>query len=89
MLFRGKRCWIGSCHVGMMRQVRHLHSCYDLAPDGVSVGAFRPHPGHDAHLHPTLSAIQILATHDAMDLLDVDDRRERITQCQLLTHAVQ
>lgn len=35
-------------------------------------GAFAPHPGHDPHLHPTLSAIQILAIHDALDLIDKD-----------------
>lgn len=34
------------------------------------VGGFAPHPEHDPHLHPTLSAIQILATHDSLDLLN-------------------
>ena len=29
-------------------------------------GAFGAHPGHDAHILSTLSAIQILATHDAL-----------------------
>ena len=27
-------------------------------------GAFGAHPGHDAHILSTLSAIQVLATHD-------------------------
>ncbi|GAA5826153.1 hypothetical protein JCM10212_004818, partial [Sporobolomyces blumeae] len=42
-------------------------SCWDD-----DVGAFSPHPGHDPHLHSTLSAVQILATHDALDRLDRD-----------------
>lgn len=42
-------------------------------------GAFTPHPGHDPHVHATLSAIQILATHDALDRLD--GKRDAIVQC--------
>ena len=38
----------------------------------VHTGAFSPHPGHDVNVHPTLSAIQILATHDALHLLKKD-----------------
>ncbi|KAI0942616.1 hypothetical protein AcW1_003199 [Taiwanofungus camphoratus] len=34
-------------------------------------GAFGAHPDHDAHIHPTLSAIQILTIHDALDRVDV------------------
>ncbi|CAL1702860.1 unnamed protein product [Somion occarium] len=34
-------------------------------------GAFGPHPDHDPHLLPTLSAIQILVIHDALDRIDV------------------
>ncbi|SCV70834.1 BQ2448_3596 [Microbotryum intermedium] len=37
-----------------------------------STGGFAPHPHHEPHLHPTLSAIQILATHEALHLLDQD-----------------
>lgn len=33
-------------------------------------GAFGAHPGHDAHILSTLSAIQILATHDALSRID-------------------
>ncbi len=33
-------------------------------------GAFGAHPGHDAHILSTLSAIQILATHDALVRID-------------------
>jgi hypothetical protein len=40
-------------------------------------GAFGAHPEHDAHLLPTLSAIQILVMHDALDRLDVD----RVVKC--------
>ena len=42
------------------------------------IGAFGPHPDHDAHIHATLSAIQILIMQDAFDRLDVD----RITKCK-------
>lgn len=41
------------------------------------LGAFGSHPGHDAHIHSTLSAIQILATQGAMDRLNVG----RVTNC--------
>lgn len=44
------------------------------------LGAFGAHPDHDAHLLPTLSAIQILVTHNALDRVDVD----RVTKCKLL-----
>lgn len=37
----------------------------------MSVGAFGAHPDHDAHILATLSAIQILAIHDALDGVDV------------------
>ena len=47
---------------------------------GCNIGAFGAHPGHDAHLLPTLSAIQILVTQDALDRVDVD----RVTKCQSL-----
>jgi len=33
-------------------------------------GGFRPHPGHDPHIHATLSAIQILVMQEAIDRLD-------------------
>ncbi|KAF9005183.1 terpenoid cyclases/protein prenyltransferase alpha-alpha toroid [Cyathus striatus] len=35
-------------------------------------GGFGAHPGHDAHIHATLSAIQILIMQDALDRMDVD-----------------
>ncbi|GAA5920006.1 hypothetical protein JCM1841_000371 [Sporobolomyces salmonicolor] len=36
------------------------------------VGGFAPHPGHDPHIHPTLSAIQILAMQDSLSILNKD-----------------
>jgi len=42
-------------------------SCWDD-----ETGAFAPHPGHDPHIHPTLSAIQILLMQDALHLLQVN-----------------
>ncbi|OSX62735.1 hypothetical protein POSPLADRAFT_1046141 [Postia placenta MAD-698-R-SB12] len=41
-------------------------SCWDE-----DAGAFGAHPDHDAHIHSTLSAIQILIMQDALDRLDV------------------
>lgn len=41
-------------------------------------GAFGAHPDHDAHIHPTLSAIQILVTQDALDRVDIP----RVTKCE-------
>ncbi|EGO02235.1 hypothetical protein SERLA73DRAFT_178083 [Serpula lacrymans var. lacrymans S7.3] len=42
-------------------------SCWDD-----EAGGFGAHPDHDAHIHSTLSAIQILLTHDALDKVDID-----------------
>jgi prenyltransferase beta subunit len=41
------------------------------------IGAFGAHPDHDAHLLPTLSAIQILLIHDALDQVDIP----RVVSC--------
>jgi geranylgeranyl transferase type-2 subunit beta len=38
----------------------------------MNIGAFGAHPRHDAHMLPTLSGIQILIMHDALDRLDKD-----------------
>jgi geranylgeranyl transferase type-2 subunit beta len=40
-------------------------------------GAFGAHPEHDAHILATLSAIQILTIHDALDRVDVP----RVVNC--------
>ncbi|THH06571.1 hypothetical protein EW145_g3993 [Phellinidium pouzarii] len=46
--------------------IEFVMSCWDK-----EAGAFGAHPGHDAHILSTLSGIQILATQDALDRLDV------------------
>jgi len=51
--------------------VDYVMSCWDD-----EAGGFGAHPDHDAHIHSTLSAIQILVTQDATDRLDI----ERVTQ---------
>ncbi|KAG6819878.1 hypothetical protein H0H93_007757 [Arthromyces matolae] len=52
-------------------------SCWDD-----EAGGFGAHPDHDAHLHPTLSAIQILIMQDALDRVDV----HRVVQFILSLH---
>ncbi|KAJ3513303.1 hypothetical protein NMY22_g15081 [Coprinellus aureogranulatus] len=47
--------------------IEFVMSCWDE-----EAGGFGAHPDHDAHMLPTLSAIQILVMQDAMDRLDVD-----------------
>lgn len=46
--------------------------------DVLPPGAFGSHPDHDAHLHSTLSAIQILIIHDALDRLNIP----RVLNCE-------
>lgn len=46
--------------------VEYVMSCWDD-----EAGAFGAHPDHDAHILSTLSAIQILVMHDALDRLDI------------------
>lgn len=43
-------------------------------------GGFGAHPDHDAHVHPTLSAIQILIMQDALDRVDIP----RVVKCIVL-----
>ncbi|WFD43674.1 protein geranylgeranyltransferase type II [Malassezia psittaci] len=72
----------GLCGLSLMR-ARHLLdrteliefvlSCYDQKK-----GGFGSYPEHDAHVLSTLSAIQVLALKDALDVLG--DRRENIIQ---------
>jgi len=73
-------CWIeeegelrlvASCFKGNYRWIANLHYAQ-------FAGAFAPHPGHDPHLHPTLSAIQILLMQDALHLVSVD----KVVQCE-------
>lgn len=42
-------------------------------------GGFAPFPGHDSHIHSTLSAIQVLAMKDALDIID----KPAIVKCTL------
>ncbi|KAJ7368111.1 terpenoid cyclases/protein prenyltransferase alpha-alpha toroid [Mycena albidolilacea] len=46
--------------------ISFVESCWDER-----AGGFGAHPGHDAHIHSTLSAVQILVMYDALDRLDV------------------
>ncbi|POV97319.1 hypothetical protein PSTT_15117 [Puccinia striiformis] len=52
---------------GLPRQemIDWVMSCWE--PDS---GGFRPHPGHDPHIHSTLSAIQILTMQDSLHVID-------------------
>jgi len=45
--------------------ITFVMSCWDD-----DEGAFAAHPGHDAHVLPTLSALQILLMYDALDKAD-------------------
>ncbi|TXT13441.1 hypothetical protein VHUM_00808 [Vanrija humicola] len=47
--------------------VDYVMACWDD-----EAGAFGAHVGHDAHMHATLSAIQILIMQDALDRCNVD-----------------
>ncbi|KIY50840.1 terpenoid cyclases/Protein prenyltransferase [Fistulina hepatica ATCC 64428] len=47
--------------------IAFVTSCWDD-----EAGGFGAHPGHDAHLLATLSAIQILVTLDALERINVD-----------------
>ncbi|KAM3165270.1 Geranylgeranyl transferase type-2 subunit beta [Lachancea thermotolerans] len=42
--------------------IEFVRSCWDA-----KTGGFSAFPGHDAHIHTTLSGIQILATYNALD----------------------
>lgn len=55
--------------------IEYVLTCWDDAQ-----GAFGSHHGHDAHIHVTLSAIQILFMYGQLDRLG--DKRERIIQCE-------
>jgi hypothetical protein len=44
----------------------------------MEAGAFGAHTDHDAHILSTLSSIQILTIHDALDRVDVP----RVVQCK-------
>ena len=48
-------------------------------------GGFGAAPGHDAHMLYTVSAVQILATIDALDVLDEGGTggKEKVGKCKL------
>lgn len=46
------------------------------------LGGFGSFPGHDAHVHSTLSAIQILAMKDALGELEKRGVRARLIECE-------
>ena len=48
-----------------------------------TLGGFGAHPDHDAHLLPTLSAIQILVIQDALDRLDIPRVIKCMPRCSL------
>ncbi|EDO18367.1 hypothetical protein Kpol_1013p39 [Vanderwaltozyma polyspora DSM 70294] len=52
--------------------IEFVISCWDERS-----GGFAPFPGHDGHMLSTLSAIQILATYDALDSMNARDIREK------------
>jgi len=45
------------------------------------LGGFGAHPGHDAHILTTVSAVQILAIEGALDQVDKD----KIASCESIT----
>ncbi|UZJ50732.1 hypothetical protein CBS101457_000052 [Exobasidium rhododendri] len=53
--------------------IAYVLSCWDDTQ-----GGFGSHPGHDAQIHVTLSAIQVLFMYD--QLHTIDDKRERLIQ---------
>lgn len=63
--------------------IAYVLSCWDdETGEGVGLamlttGAFGAHPGHDGHIHATLSALQVLIIQDALDRVDV----ERVVKC--------
>ncbi len=48
-------------------------------------GGFGSFPGHDAHVHSSLSAIQILAMKDALGELDSRSLRDKLIKCTPLS----
>lgn len=55
--------------------VEYVLTCWDDAQ-----GAFGSHPGHDAHIHVTLSAIQILFMYGKLH--NLGDKREKVIRCE-------
>lgn len=47
--------------------INYVYSCWDS-----NLGGFGSHPSHDSHMLSTLSAIQVLAIHDAIEESGID-----------------
>ena len=65
-------CW--DDEAGSLQSLRLIDDWIELIKP---LGGFGAHPDHDAHIHSTLSAIQILTIHNAMARLDI----ARGTEC--------
>ncbi|PAV14788.1 rab geranylgeranyltransferase [Pyrrhoderma noxium] len=57
--------------------IEFVMSCWDE-----EAGGFGAHPGHDAHMHTTLNAIQILTMQNAIDRVDVERVTSFLTSLQ-------
>ncbi len=53
--------------------IDYVMACWDER-----AGGFGAHPGHDAHIHATLSALQVLIMQDALERVDA----ARVVQCE-------
>lgn len=71
--------WVMSCwheDVGAPKSLFSRRDPPDVCRD--TAGGFSPHPGHEPHIHSTLSAVQILAMQDSLDVLN----KEKIVSCE-------
>lgn len=63
--------------------IRYVMECWDDVH-----GGFGSHPGHDCHIHATLSGLQILLMYGELRTYFGDhenhDRREKLISCELL-----
>ncbi|SMN19833.1 similar to Saccharomyces cerevisiae YPR176C BET2 Beta subunit of Type II geranylgeranyltransferase required for vesicular transport between the endoplasmic reticulum and the Golgi [Maudiozyma saulgeensis] len=55
--------------------IEFVMSCWDS-----NRGGFGPFPRHDSHLLTTLSAIQILATYDSLNILEETEKLDKCTE---------
>ena len=54
--------------------IDYVYSCWDN-----KLGGFGSHPNHDSHMLSTLSAIQVLAIHDAIEESGIDT--DKVVNC--------
>lgn len=57
--------------------INYVYSCWDS-----NLGGFGSHPSHDSHMLSTLSAIQVLAIHDAIEESGIDT--DKVINCRWL-----